>query len=138
MTCTCEAAAAPDSAEPVTDAAELMAFFRELGMDFWCPPMIAFGHAHGTRDKSGRLVSVCAVNFVIPEAGYAQIGPLATRPDHRNAAHGSAALAAVRASLARSGIGRAGLFFDSDDPFLPSFYGQRGFEARRRFHFYER
>lgn len=133
----CDLVDTPSEVGAIGDLDALKSFYAGEGMTFWAPAMFEFGHCYGIRDRSGALVSACSLNFILPSHHYAQIGPLATRADCRRRSYGSAVFGAVRCSLARSGITRAGLFADAQDVSLREFYQRRGLRVLQQFRFLE-
>lgn len=121
--------------EPLGEAGEVQELCRRLGLRFWAPAMLRFGHAFGARGPGGELVAMGGVNFVLPRRGYAQIGALATHPDHRGQGLGARLLRAIRHSLAGAGIATAGLLADGADPGLPEYYARQGFTRSGLFRF---
>ncbi|PWT96868.1 MAG: hypothetical protein C5B51_32580 [Terriglobia bacterium] len=119
----------------ITSADELSSFYRKHQMRFWASAMHQFGHCFGFRGHSGELVSAAAVNFIIPEVAYAQIGGVVTDPAWRGKGFARSCVLAVIDSLYRSGIAECGLFARCDDGRLLEFYCSLGFRERGRFHF---
>lgn len=114
---------------------EVAAFYTRCGMHFWTPAMLDFGHYYGIRSTDSRLVSLAGVNFVLSEFGYAQIGNVVTDRESRNKGFATSCVKAVIDSLHRSGIGRCGLFVDSQRPDLIRLYGNIGFSEEGQFCF---
>jgi ribosomal protein S18 acetylase RimI-like enzyme len=118
----------------INDAQELLTFCDRQGLRFWAAPMLGFGHAFGIR-VNGELVSAASVNFVLEEQSYAQVGSIATDPQHRRRGFATACIRAVVNSLNRAGIARCGLFADSKDQRLLAFYSKVEFRAAGEYHF---
>lgn len=103
-------------------------------LNFWLPEMVQFGHYYGVY-KNGKVCSVSGINFVIEQAHYAQIGNVATLPQHRDQGYASQSVLSTINSLARFGIKKCGLFADSEDERLLRWYSRLGFKPICRFHF---
>lgn len=119
--------------EPLKDASEVHDFVQRLGMHFWNPAMLRFGHAFGIRSPKGLLVSAACLNFALSDERYAHVGPIATDPAHRGKSMGTRVLDAVRSSLAAAGIQQCGVFASETDRPLVDFYASRGFAPRGQF-----
>ena len=126
--------AQPDSeGELLEDANEVQDFMERMGMHFWNPAMLWFGHAFGIRSAQRDLVCAGCLNFLLAEEKYAQIGPIVTDPTHRGRSMGTRLLEAVRASLALAGVRQCGVFASENDARLMDFYRRRGFTQRGQF-----
>ena len=119
--------------EPLNDVNEFHDFVRRMGMHFWNPAMLGFGHAFGIRSSTGRLVCAAGVNFVLSEESYAQVGPVVTDPRHRGRSLASRLLARLFSSLAEVGIRQCGVFAREDDANVVHFYERRGFIRKGQF-----
>lgn len=118
--------------EDVDSFDEVEAFFRAHDAHFWCRSMGELGHCHGVR-RSGTLVAVTAVNFILPARRYASIGPVVTAPAWRGRGFAQALISAQRLGLLRSGVDRVGLLAEADQPRLLNFYQRQGFVPSGRF-----
>jgi GNAT superfamily N-acetyltransferase len=113
--------------EQVTDPDELGRFYREVDASYWCPAMLEFGGSRILRDEFQNIVAAASVLFVLPEASYAHIGGLVTAPPYRGQGFARKLVADVRATIARAGIRRCGLFADAAHPWLLDVYKRFGF-----------
>lgn len=124
------------SIAPLYDEKELLEFYCEQGLGFWCKEMLCYGHTFGIRNSEGKLVSVGGVNFILPQFRYAQIGGLVTHVAYRRRSYATYILNTIRVSLARTGIKECGLFVDSCNSNLVAFYLRRGFLERGGYRFF--
>jgi ribosomal protein S18 acetylase RimI-like enzyme len=118
--------------ERLEDVSELQSFLLRMGMNFWNPAMLRFGHTFGIRSKD-LLVCAAGVNFILSDESYAQIGPVVTDPAQRGKSMATRLLDTIRSSLAEAGIGQCGVFVSETDKDVVAFYGRRGFMRRGQF-----
>jgi ribosomal protein S18 acetylase RimI-like enzyme len=118
----------------ITDPVELAPLYEEVGVNFWNPRMLEFGHYWGIREQ-GRVVAAAGVDFLIDSPSYGQIANVATLPSHRRRGLASACVRATQRSLATAGVGEVGLFVD-DGSWLKEWYRGMGFVAAGSFDFF--
>jgi ribosomal protein S18 acetylase RimI-like enzyme len=129
---TVEAKTLSRDVERIDSYDEIEGFLRKHGACFWCRSMGKLGHCYGVR-RSGELVAVTAVNFILPGRSYANIGPIVTAPEWRGRGLASALLSTQRYGLMRSGIKLVGLLAEAHRQRLLEFYYRQGFVPSGRF-----
>lgn len=120
---------------PIEDVDEFQHFLQLMGMHFWNPAMLRFGHAFGIRSPNGQLVCAGGVNFILPDESYAQIGPLVTDRAQRGKLMATSVLDWLLESLAEAGIAQCGVFADESNKGVVEFYKRRGFVENGQFRF---
>ncbi|MFW9908004.1 MAG: GNAT family N-acetyltransferase [Candidatus Thorarchaeota archaeon] len=107
------------------DAEELRELYRVCGTPAWTPNALNLGPFFGVRDERGTIVSVAGVHFVT-EYG-AEIGNVATHPNHRRKGYAMCCIAAVTKELLEDSQ-RVILHFFEENVAARQLYERMGFE----------
>ncbi len=115
---------APTVRLSMDDAEELRELYRICDTPAWTPNALNLGPFFGVRDQQGRIVSVAGVHFVT-EYG-AEIGNIATHPEHRRKGYAACCVAAATKELLKSSA-RVLLHFFEENIAAQKLYEKMGF-----------
>ncbi|MCK5150733.1 MAG: GNAT family N-acetyltransferase [Candidatus Thorarchaeota archaeon] len=115
---------APTVRLTMDDAEELRELYRICDTPAWTPNALNLGPFFGVKDQEGKIVSVAGVHFVT-EYG-AEIGNVATHPEHRRKGYAACCVAAATKELLK-GSARVLLHFFEDNNAAQKLYEKMGF-----------